>query len=215
MVQAQSYTHQRDQLSRSDQMLCNMDDYTWDEEPSMVIDFDGEDEDYLFVYNGNNSSMSVQLNECEPIMNWRTHSFNNTLKMDHKCFEFAATSLKGMLFKDHEGISKTKLLDQQGPCLDSNGESVLRTVPDMRRPFFEFPYPTSSDNGKEGCEIMSLDQKMEIAQRKLEDSIRRSQLTRPKFIQLSERILKDEACATLLREIELDRLKQPISKFNK
>jgi hypothetical protein len=191
MVQSQSYM----------QMLCNLDDFTWEEDPRMVIDFDGEDED-----------------EYEPIINCRTHSFNNTLdakKMDTKFVYFAATSFKSMLYNDHcEGITKTKLVDQQAPCLDLYGKNVLRTEPNMQRPLFEFPYPSSSDNGKEDCEIMSFDQKLEIAQKKLEDSIRRSQLTRPKFIQVSECILKKQACATLLREIELDQLKQPNRKFH-
>jgi hypothetical protein len=209
IVEAQSYSHKRETLARSEQALCNMDDYSWTEEPSMVIDFDDADEDYLFVYNGNESSMSIQTNECEPIMNWKINSLHHTAEVkeiNHKCVDFTATSLKGMLFKNHELKSKASLMDQQVPCLDLYGESVLRTSTDMRQQLFTASYPNAV-GGNEGCDSLSLDQKMEIAQRKLEDSIRRSQLTRPNFIQLSERMLENEACAALLRDHELNRFK--------
>jgi hypothetical protein len=53
---------------------------------------------------------------------------------------------------------------------------------------------------------MTLDEQLKIAQKKLEDSIRRSQVTRPKFIQFSESMMRSEAYHNLVVSLKSNNL---------
>ena len=70
---------------------------------------------------------------------------------------------------------------------------------------------TMDTNKSEILDCVTLDKQLEIAQKKLEESIRRSQVTRPKFIQFSESMMKNEACCNLLLRLKSNSSEQRIS----
>lgn len=198
---------------KSEHLVSHADEFDWDEDPSMVIDLDDDD---LFSCTGHDSFMSFCENECESTARWKTNLLIHTdiydsMKRDDRRIDFATKNMQG-LSKHVEGSLKPQMAGRPIPLVDMLGEIFSTRTMELKQQQYETVQTQTekmmNTNKYEGLTSTMLDEQLEIAQRKLEESIRRSQITRPKFIQFSESMMKNEASCKLLLSLKSNPLKQ-------
>lgn len=199
----------------SEQLASNVQELAWDEDPSMVIDFD---EDDVFSFTGHDSFMSICGNESESTLRWKTHLLHHTdiydsMKRDDRRVDLTTKNIPGF-YKRGEDSFKPHVVGRQIPLVDMLGEIFsVRTMELQQKQHEDLQKNVEESLTKSESEIIdqiTLDEQLEIAQKKLEESIRRSQITRPKFIQFSESMMKNEACCNLLLSLKSNPLEQHI-----
>jgi hypothetical protein len=169
----------------SEQMISNVDEFAWDEDPSIVMDFDDED---MFSYTGNDSFISIYGNESESTERWKTSYLN------HTDTDYSTTkNIPGFHRYGDESL-KPPVARGEIPLVDMLDDIISARTMELQ---LQQQQGASSKSDTE-TRMITLDEQLEMAQRKLEESIRQSQITRPKFIQFSDSLLKSEECSKFL-----------------
>ena len=167
------------QYYNEEQLISNVEEVAWEEDLSMVMDFDDED---VLSYTGHDSSMSLNvLGGSHPTyVNYNGIDKSTTKNIPGFC-------------KHSDDSLKPSVVQREIPLVDMLGDIFAGRAIEAQAQQLE------SSNFASSSTVMTFDEQLEIAQEKLAESIRRSQITRPKFIQFSEHMMENEEfCRGLL-----------------
>lgn len=191
--------------------IFSVEETAWDEDLSMVIELD---EDDIFSYSGHESFMNYCGNENETNLTWNSTLIHHADIYDSmKRDEFDCTSKNTTVYlnKRSDNTFKPQEISRQIPLVDMLGEILSTQTIELEHQQYESPNADvegmiNTDEPNVAVYI-TLDEQLAVAQKKLEESICRSQITRPKFIQFSESMMKNEACYDLLVNLKSSSLK--------
>jgi hypothetical protein len=164
--------------------------FAWDDNLSMVIDFD---EDDLFSFTGHDSFMSFCENDGD--RKSACININDSMKQDDRQVDIMTENTSAV--SKHDGNSwKPHVVGRPIPLVDMLGGIVSVRAMELQQQHEGSQIDADEEwtyNESQIHDQISLDKQLEIAQKKLEDSIRRSQITRPIFIQYSECMMRKKA----------------------
>jgi hypothetical protein len=190
----------------AEQQMSNVEEFAWDEDPSMAIDFD---EDEIFSYTGHDSFLSFCGNESESNVRWQSDLPHHTdiydsMKRDDRRVDFTSKNTPAC-YKYSEDSFKPHAMSRQIPLVDMLGDIFSMRTMELQQQYesSKTDAQVMMDKKESNATVhITLDEQLAVAQKKLEESIRQSQMTRPKFIQFSESMMKNEACYNVLLSLK-------------